>query len=439
MYITLPIGREYMNRVFRLISMTVLTAAVCFTTAWGEPVPTASPEDAGLSSARLERINRVVDEYIQDGKIAGAVTLVARHGKVAHFEAHGWLDRENKIPMRTDAMFRICSMSKPITCTAMMILYEEGKFLMDDPVSKYIPEFADIKVLPESKSLDPNDWLPAERPVTIRHLMTHTSGITYNWNGDIGSLYDEAGIGHGMLQEEDTILEDMKKLAKIPLLFQPGTQFHYGLNNDVLGALVEVLSGMTFDEFLKERVFRPLGIEDICFFVPDGKVPRLATAYTYYTDRGLERFPDEPIVEGPFAYSADYPYNGPKRFYSGGAGMVATAGDYWRFCQMALNGGEFNGARILSPVTVDFMTTDHVGDKKSGYGYGLGYGVVTEDDDQRELVSVGRFDWGGFFYTTFYIDPKKDMIAIMMAQLHPAQGVDLSGKFRVLSYQAVVE
>ena len=428
-----------MKQTVRHIAILIISAGVFTNSAWGEQIPTVSPEDVGLCAKRLERINRVVDEYIEEGRIAGAVTLVARHGKVAHLKAHGWLDKENKIPMRTDAIFRICSMSKPITCTAMMMLYEEGKFLLSDPLSKYIPEFADTRVLPENKSLDPNDWLPVENPVTIRHLLTHTSGITYQWNTDIGKLYRENGIGHGMVQDEDTILDDIRKLAGMPLLFQPGTEFHYGLNNDVLGALVEVLSGQTFDAFLKERIFQPLGIEDICFFLTDEQMPRLATAYTYYTGKGMVRFPDVPIEEGSFVYSADYPYNGPKRFYSGGAGMVSTVSDYWRFCQMALNGGELNGVRLLSPTTVDFMKTDHVGDKKEGYGYGFGYGVVTEDDEQQDLVSVGRFDWSGFFYTAFYIDPEEDMIAILMAQLHPAQGIDLINKFRVLSYQAIVE
>ena len=275
-------------------------------------LPAAKPESVGLSSERLERIATAVQRSIDDKRIAGAVTLVSRRGQIAWLKAQGMMDREAGKPMRSDAIFRICSMSKPLTSLAVMMLYEEGRFQLEDPVSKYIPEFKNPKVLVKPASGRPYS-IPATKEITIRNLLTHTSGLTYNWNPDLGPMYKEAGVAHGLLPYDGTIQDNVKRLAGLPLLFNPGERFEYSLGVDVLGYLVEVVSGKTFDEFLRTRVFAPLGMNDTYFYVPEDKLNRLATVYTYYPDKGLSRFPDTPIVEGPFSYSADYPYRGAKK------------------------------------------------------------------------------------------------------------------------------
>jgi CubicO group peptidase (beta-lactamase class C family) len=401
----------------------------------------ASPEDVGLSSERLERIAHNLQRNIDDGRIAGAVTLVARHGKIAYFKAFGMADRDAKKPMRTDSIFRICSMTKPITSVAVMMLYEEGRFMLNEPVSHFIPEFKDMKVLeppyPQDKTSPPGALVNAKRPITIRHLLTHTAGLTYG--GDrLGKKYREAGIATGLLQQEGTIGDNVKKLAFLPLLFQPGDAWEYSLADDVLGYFVEVVSGMPLNKFLEERIFKPLRMKDTCFFLPDDKVSRLATAYTYYPEKGLQPILDKQVVkEGDFTYSADYPYNGPRTYFSGGGGLTSTAEDYYRFCQMMLNGGELNGVRLLSRKSVELITQNHVQGKLDDMGYGLGFGVASEPRHLTELGSIGSYYWGGFFYTAFVIDPKEDMIAIFMGQLHPTGELNLDAKTIRLAYQAL--
>ncbi len=403
---------------------------------------TASPEAVGLSSERLERIGNIIQKSVDDGRIAGGVSLVARNGQVAYFKAVGMADREAKKPMRADSIFRICSMSKPITSVAVMMLYEEGRFTLNEPVSDFIPEFKDVKVLdppyPQDKTSPPGATVAAKRPITIRHLLTHTSGLTYHWNDRVGRAYVEAGIGAGLLQQEGTIGDGVKKLARIPLLFQPGDAWEYSLADDVLGHLVEVVSGMPLDEFFRQRIFQPLGMKDTAFFLPDEKVPRLATAYTYYPDKGLQPILEEQVVkEGQFSYSADYPYRGPRTYFSGGGGLCSTAEDYYRFCQMMLNGGELNGVRLLSRKSVELMSENHTQGKLQEMGYGLGFGVTSEPRFLTELGSVGSYYWGGFYYTSFVIDPKERLIAIFMGQLHPTGGLNLDEKAIRLAYQAI--
>ncbi len=403
---------------------------------------TAFPEDVGLSSERLERITNVIQSSIDGGRIAGANALVARHGKIAYCKALGMADRDGKKPMRTDSIFRICSMSKPITSVAVMMLYEEGRFMLNEPVSDFIPEFKDTKVLdppyPQDKTSPPGALVNAKRPITIRHLLTHTAGLTYQWNDRLGKSYREAGIGNGLRQQEGTIGDAVKKLASIPLLFQPGDAWEYSLSDDVLGYLVEVVSGMPLDKFFQERIFKPLGMKDSGFFLPDERVPRLATAYTYYPEKGLQAILEKQVVkEGEVAYSADYPYRGPRTYFSGGGGLCSTAEDYYRFCQMMLNGGQLNGVRLLSRKSVELITQNHLQGKLDDNGYGLGFGVTSEPRFLTELGSVGSYYWGGFFYTAFVIDPKEDMIAIFMGQLHPTGGLNLDGKAIRLAYQAL--
>ncbi len=405
-------------------------------TALAQELPSAKPEAVGLSPERLGRIATVVQQSIDEKRIAGAVSLVLRHGQVAWFDARGLADREAGKPMPKDAIFRICSMSKPITSVAVMMLYEEGKFLLEDPISKYLPEFSNPKVLVKPLNGLPYT-IPASREIQIRDLLRHTSGLTYNWNADLGQMYSDAHVASGILQYDGTIGESVQRLAGIPLLFNPGDRFEYSLSVDVLGRLVEVLSGLPFDQFLKTRIFAPLGMTDTAFFLPDEKVPRLATAYTYYDGKGLSRFPDTPIVEGHFAYTADYPYHGPKKLFSGGAGLCSTTMDYARFCQMMLNGGTLNHVRLLSRKSVDLMSHDQLGSIDREHGFGLGFGVDGAKAPLPEIGTEGTYRWGGFYYTSFMIDPKEDMIVILMAQLHPTGGLGLDKEVEVLAYEAL--
>jgi CubicO group peptidase (beta-lactamase class C family) len=401
-----------------------------------QDLPTAKPESVGLSSERLERIATTVQRDIDDKRIAGAVTLVVRRGKVAWLKSQGMIDREAAKPMPTDAMFRICSMTKPITTVAAMMLYEEGKFLLDDPVSKYLPEFKDMKVLVKPAKGDPYT-IPATKEITIRDLMRHTSGMTYQWNEDLGAMYEKAGVASGLLQYDGTIGDSTKKLAALPLLFNPGEKWEYSLSVDVLGRLIEVVSGKPLDEFFRTRIFEPLGMKDSYFFVPDVKQSRLATAYTYYADKGLNRFPDTPIREGSFVYSADYPVKGPKKLFSGGAGLVSTAMDYARFSQMMLDEGKVGNTRLLSRKTVELMTHDQLGRIGPDQGFGLGFGIEGVKEPLAELGSAGAYSWGGFFYTAFSIDPKEQMIVVFMAQLHPTGDLTLDHQVHELAYQAI--
>jgi CubicO group peptidase (beta-lactamase class C family) len=417
-------------------TLVIILLAALSTSA--QQLPTAKPESVGLSSERLERITTLVQHGIDEKRIAGAVTLVARRGHIAWLKAQGMQDREASKPMPTDALFRICSMSKAITSVAVMMLYEEGDFLLDDPVSKYIPEFKNPKVLVKPAS-GPSYTIPAKREITIRNLLTHTSGMTYPWNDDLGQMYKDAKVSDGLSQYDGTIGDSVKRLAGLPLLFNPGERFEYSLGVDVLGYLVEVISGQTFNDFLHTRVFEPLGMHDTYFYPPEDKLNRLATAYTWYPGKGLARFPDTPIVEGPFSYSADYPSRGPKKLYSGGAGLCSTAEDYARFCQLMLDGGKVGNKRLLSRKSVELMIHDQLGKIDGNQAFGLGFGILGVKGPLAELGSPGEYNWGGFFYTSFSIDPTEQMITVFMAQVHPDSGRNLEGLFHTLAYQAIID
>ncbi|HWY03708.1 MAG TPA: serine hydrolase domain-containing protein [Candidatus Acidoferrum sp.] len=422
------------SRIIISVLLGFLVLHVCV--AWAQDLPTGKPESLGLSSERLERIGTVVQHDIDDRRIAGAVTLVIRHGHIAWFKSQGMMDREAGKPMRPDAMFRICSMTKPITSLAVMMLYEEGRFLLDDPVSNYLPEFKNPKVLVKPATGESYS-IPATREITIRDLLRHTSGLTYHWNADLGPRYESAGVASGVLEYDGTIADSVKKLAGVALLFNPGDRFEYSLGVDVLGRLVEVVSGKPLDEFFRTRIFEPLGMKDTYFYPPENKLDRLATAYTYDADQGLKRFPDTPMKEGSFVYSADYASRGPKKLFSGGAGLVSTATDYARFCQMMLDEGKVGNTRLLSRKSVELMTHDQLGKIDPEQGFGLGFGVSGMKSPLSELGSPGEYNWGGFFYTGFTIDPKEQMIVVFMAQLHPTGHLTLDREVNVLAYQAI--
>ncbi|HXL26262.1 MAG TPA: serine hydrolase domain-containing protein [Chthoniobacterales bacterium] len=420
----------------RILIACLLAAVVFAPRAFAQDFPSAKPESVGLSSERLERITTAVQHSIDDKRIAGAVTLVMRHGQVAWFKAQGMADREAAKPMQRDSIFRICSMTKPITSAGLMILYEEGKFLLDDPVSKYLPEFKNPKVLVKPAGGKPYT-IPAKHEITVRDLLRHTSGLTYNWNEDLGQMYTDAKVTHGLMPYDGTIADNVKNLAALPLLFNPGEKWEYSLGIDVAGRLIEVLSGKPLDEFLRTRIFDPLSMNDTYFYLPDAKVPRIAAAYTYYDSKGLNRFPDAPIVEGPMIYSADYPHRGPKKLFAGGAGLVSTAMDYARFSQMILNGGKLGNTRILSRKTVELMSHDQLGKIGPDMGFGFGFGISGAKGPLDELSSVGAIGWGGFFYTTFSIDPKEELIVVFMAQLHPTGDLTLDREVQVLAEQSI--
>jgi len=392
----------------------------------------ALPEEVGFSSERLQRINKIMQQYVDEGKIAGVVTLLARKGKIVHHEAFGMIDIEDKKPISKDTMFRIASMSKPITCIGVMILYEQGQFLLNDRVSKYIAEFANPKVLVRTASDDSFKTEPARREITIRHLLNHTSGLTYG-EGPHGRLYKEAGIATGLDPAEGTIGDMVKKLARIPLISHPGEEVHYGLSIDVLGYLVEVISEKDFNTFCKEQIFEPLQMNDTYFILPKEKLPRLARLYSLNKSGKLEKDATDPV------------FLTEQKFFSGGGGLISTASDYDRFAQMILNGGELDGVQILSRKTVELMTSNSIGQLYAPFRYntgdkmGYGFGIRTERGEFDELESIGIYGWDGAFFTRFWIDPKEQLVGVFMSQMKNYWSADLATKYRVLVYQTIVD
>lgn len=417
---------------------------------YAKDLTTAEPEEVGMCSERLSRIGNMLQTSIDKQRIKGVVALVARHNKVVYFEAFGDMDEGKR--MQKDAIFRICSMTKPITAVAVMMLWEKGLFLLSDPISRYIPEFKDTKVLVKDNSDKGYKLVPPKREITIRDLLAHTSGITYGFWGQpyLAQIYLDNGVPGGGSIAEGTIAEGVKKLAKCPLLFHPGEGWEYGLNNDVLGYFVEVMSGITFDKFLEEEIFRPLKMKDTFFFLPEEKVSRLAAVYEPTPEGNISKLTEKRVRPAflskteSLIYDPFYSYKGPKTYFSGGGGLNSTASDYMRFCQMMLNGGELDGVRLLSPTTVDLMTRNHIGEHNmwwvgNGIKYGLGFGVVQDRDATGSILPNGTFFWGGFYFTRFYIDPKHDLVAMYFIQMHPyLQLEDIGMKFYVLTQQAIV-
>lgn len=399
--------------------------------AWAESV------DQSVSDRLAVAARGFLAEAVEREKLSGAVALLARDGEIVFFEAAGAADREAGKPMREDTLFRIASMSKPITSVAVMMLHEEGHFELDDPVSKFIPEFASQQVLAGGGS---DQTGPAAGPVSIRQLLSHTSGITYRFMDiePLATIYDQAGVSDGLVQTEGTIGEGVRRLAGLPLLFEPGSQWSYGLSTDVLGYFVEVVSGKPLDRFLEDRIFTPLGMNDTGFFLSPEDAGSLAAVYAGKTEGGIEKLDGLPIVEGHLTYSTSYHYDGPRTYFSGGAGLVSTTWDYYRFTRMLANGGTLDGARILKPETVDLMTRNQIGALSIGGGdkFGLGFLVKSKTD---ETGARGTHGWGGFFHTTFWIDPENDLIGIFMSQLRPAEGQGVTGGFVQAVYKALSE
>lgn len=394
------------------------------------PLPrVAQPEEVGLSSERLERLARVTQEHINSGRLPGAVILLARYGKIAYFASFGYRDRAREAPMTTDAIFRIYSMTKPITSVAVMMLHEEGKLQLSDPVSRYLPELTRLKVGIETTDEKTGhkrfETVAAQREITIHDLLRHTSGFTSGRLGKdshVNKLYREAKIGN----RADTSAEFVTKLSQLPLLCQPGTRWEYGVSTAVLGRLVEVLSGQSLGAFFAERIFRPLGMQDTGFYVPADKLDRVAQPWAR---------PDGPPMTRRFDVAAV------PTFQSGSDGLVSTAFDYLRFAQMLLNGGELHGVRLLGRKTVEFMTADHLGRipyPVPGMGFGLGFQVRRNVGVASLPGSVGEYGWAGNAGTLFWNDPQERFIAIYMIQVSSEDRLALRNQFKSLVSQAII-
>jgi CubicO group peptidase (beta-lactamase class C family) len=396
-------------------------------------LPKAKPAEVGLSAERLGRLGRVMQEYVDNDKVKGVVVLLMRNGKVAYNESFGKLDPEKGTPMPVDAIFRIASQTKAITTTAVMTLFEEGRFLLDDPISRYIPEFADSRVAvpAQDKRTAGYATVPTKRQITIRDLLTHTAGISYG-DGPAREEYVKAGIYGWFLADKDVPVGDViRRLARLPFDAQPGEKWVYGYNTDILGYLVERVSGMSLAEYIEKRITGPLGMTDTHFFLPESKIGRFTPVY------GADKSGKLKLIEP----AADNSYvKGPRKCYAGGAGLLASADNYARFLQMILNGGELDGARVLGPKSVELMTVDHVGGLYAGgsEGFGLGFWVTEKLGRTGLPGSVGAFGWGGAYYTTYWVDPVEKLVAVFMTQLLPAGAIDLQDKFKAMVYQSIV-
>ena len=425
-----------------LVLATVLTltagglAAQTRSVHHSPPLREAAPQTVGVSAERLGRIDTMCTEAIRDGKIPGAVALVARKGKIVYHKAFGSADNAAGRALRPDDIFRIASQSKAITATAVMMLWEEGRFRLDDPISQWIPEFKNPQVFKDYDEKT-GTWTaePAGREITIRHLLTHTSGLGYGViDGDerFRKMYAKAGVVDLFTTEPVTIGESVRRLAKLPLHHKPGEKFTYGEGLDVLGYFIEVVSGQKFDAFLQTRLFGPLGMKDTGFYLPAEKASRLVT---------VQKPENGNWVRYPVTfYDPNYPIQGAKSFFSGGAGLCSTARDYATFLQMYLNRGELNGVRILSRTTVDVILSEQVAQNLFGGPnrfYGLAFGVVTDKGQAAGGEgSAGTFDWGGYFNTQYFADPKEGTIGILMKQTQGGND-DTSSRFRQLVGQTV--
>lgn len=399
-------------------------------------LPEGEPEELGFSGDRLDRLPRVLEGYVEDSQLAGGVVLVAREGRIAHHSAFGFRDIEADDPMATDDLFRIASQTKAIISVAVMMLQEQGQLLITDPLHRYLPEYAETTVaVPDEDG--GYEVVPAERPITIRDLLTHTSGISYG-SGPAADQWAEAGLqGWYTAHLDEPIRETVRRMASLPFDAQPGERWVYGYNTDILGALVEVVSGQPLDTFLQERVFAPLGMNDSRFFLTtDPQRDRLVTVYSS-GENGLVRAPDESRMQAQGGYA-----EGPQRNFSGGAGLVSTARDYARFLQMLLNGGELDGTRLLSPKTVQLMTVNHVGELSHFYpgnGFGLGFSVRQDLGSAGTPGTPGEYSWLGAYHSIYWVDPVEDLLVVYLTQLIPARDIDDFGKLRALIYQAITE
>ena len=401
-----------------------------------QELESASPEEVGVSSDRINRLTNVMQEYVDQNKMSGAVALVARKNKIIYYNAVGKSDLENDRMMNKDAIFRIASQTKAIVSVGIMILQEEGKLLISDPLSKFIPEFKESTV---AVSSDDGNYkiVKSKREITLRDLLTHTAGIGYG-QGTASDLWAEAKIqGWYFANRDEPIIETVKRMANLPNDAHPGEQFVYGYNTDILGAVIEIVSGESLASFLQTRILNPLKMMDTHFYLPKVKEDRLATVYSSTND-GIKRAPDKGTMISQGAY-----VNGPRKSYSGGAGFLSTAKDYAQFLQMMLNGGTYDGNRILSRKSIELMTTDHLGSVSfpwsEGTGFGLGFSIATDIGVRGQMGSLGEYGWGGAYHSSYWVDPNEELIVVYFTQLIPAQNIDDHGKLRTQVYQAIID
>ncbi len=416
---------EIASKVLRFGTAIALIAIFALSTAGAREIPTVTPEKEGFSVERLARLDAKTHSYVDEGRTAGVITLIARHGRIIHFDVYGKADIEAGTPMQANSLFRMFSMTKPVTSTALLLLYEEGKFQLDDPLEKYFSEFKDLKVY-ASGSGDQMNVEPPKRKPTVRDIMRHTAGFTYGFGGSpVDKLYQDAKVMEGGLQGLAA------KLAKLPLAYQPGTQWVYSVSHDLQAVLVERLSGMKFEEFVSARIFKPLDMKDSSLGVPALDISRLTTDYR---------------AEKGKLVPADKPATSTYKSVGGGSSLTSSARDYLRFAQMLANGGELDGVRLLSPGTVRLMSSNHLPDGvwvgqpgvNSGTGYGLGVSVLVDPVRRSNLGSKGEFGWSGAASTHFIIDPEKGIVGIFLTQKLPDDRV-FYNEFITMTYQALIE
>jgi CubicO group peptidase (beta-lactamase class C family) len=420
--------------------LIILFACCTITNSYSQVLVAGSPESVGMSAERIKRIDGHLQDQLTKKWIPGTVAMVARKGKIVYSTAVGTSGIGTQ-DMKKDDIFRLASMTKPIVTTALMILIEEGKCLLEDPVSKYIPEFKNPVVLKELNAKDSTFTTePSPTEITIRHLLTHTSGIGYGFTNPkiSGVVYGKAKLFDGSTLEPFTIGEKMKILAKQPLLHAPGTKWTYGLGIDVIGYVVEVVSGKNLSDFCEERILKPLDMKDTHFYFPESAETRTARLYTELPNGTVLN-----VSEFSQTKTLNYATRGAKTYFSGGSGMSGTAEDYMKFMQMILNGGVYNGNRILSRKSIESMSNNQIGDlsiSPTGAKFGLGFSIETPQSSYHKLGSPGRLAWGGFFNTTFWIDPKEQIIAVLMTQIYPTtHQKDLVDKFENLIYASIID
>jgi CubicO group peptidase (beta-lactamase class C family) len=412
---------RHLASILLLVLLTGVTVAA--------DLPTARPESVGMSTQRLGLLKSEMQALVDRNQLPGVLTMVAKDGKIVAFDVAGKRDLESSAPLQKDAIFRIYSMTKPITGVAMMILFEEGKWQLNDPVSKHIPEFADLKVAKVNPQNGTVTQVAPDHAMTMRELMSHSGGLSYGVFGStaVDKMYTDVNA----LNRDEPLQAMIDKLAKIPLLHQPGERWHYSVSVDVQGYLVEKLSGQSFPEFLKQRIFDPLGMKDTAFFVPPEKLNRFVSFYTYDKDRKFVPHPGVPD------------YSKPPAMPSGGGGLVSTAMDYMRFCQMLLNGGELDGKRLLSPLSVQLMRSNVLPATartfSPGTGFGLDFAVVEDPVAAGGYYGEGTYYWGGYAGTWFWIDPVYKLIVVGMIQHRGDGAPDVRGLSRNLTYQAIVK
>jgi len=423
-----------MKRTVLLLTLTLSLAATFSWTPTAQS-PAASAATSSLAPDRLARIDRAVQQYVDDNRIPGIVGLVLQDGRPVYERAIGWSDKEAGRRMASDTIFRIASQSKALTSVAILSLMEEGKLGLNDPASRFIPEFAKTTVAVQNGQ--DVSIVPAKRSITIKDLLTHTAGISYGTNASVASMYEQKGLGPAAgygwytADKDEPICTTMERLASLPFVAQPGDAWVYGYNTDILGCIVERASGMALDEFIRTRITAPLGMKDTQFFLPPAQRTRLATVYTLGSDGKIARAPEGPKGQGNYV-------DGPRRSFAGGAGLLSTARDYARFLEMIRNGGAVDGVRILSPRAVQLMTTNQVGTLHSASGLGFGLGFETTDRyGANGMDSVGSFGWGGAYGSVYRIDPTERLVIVMMIQMLPTIG-DFRDRFPNLVYQALV-